>query len=172
MLEESEYPFSGFSEIEVSDFFGFEIRQGDSYRVMVEAVEELTPYLYVVVQGETLQIGLNPNYTYNIKTSAHRVEITLPDLNRVEITDFSNGSILNFNNLEDLEIRVSNFGSLSADIEANSVQVDIVDHGSLSLSGVVQEITGNVTELSKLDITKLNAQEVSVISDQLSEIKE
>ena len=89
VLVKMEYPLSGFSEIEVSDLFEVEIRQGEAYSVMVEAEETIAPYHDISVRGKTLHIGLNSNYTYNIESTRQRVVVTLPALTGVRVSDFS-----------------------------------------------------------------------------------
>jgi hypothetical protein len=172
VLVEREYPFSGFSEIEVSDLFVVEIRQGETFRVLVEAEDTITPYHDIFVEGKTLHIGLNPNFTYNIESTSQRVEVTLPHLTGVEVDDLSEVTIHAFRSSGNLQITVTDLSSLSANITSNSIEVDIREHSSLDLAGVVQEVSGSVEVMSELDLSMLNAQRVTVISDQFSEIKE
>ena len=137
---------SDFDQIEVSHMFDVDINQGDTVQVIVEIEESLEPYLEIVTQGRTLMIGLKPDNRYNLDDALHRVEVVLPNLIGVKITNFSDVIIHDF--------------------------FDISDQSSVKLAGNIQEITGKVEGLSTLDLSQVNAQVINVDSDQLSEVND
>lgn len=163
---------SDFDQIEVSHTFDVDINQGDTVQVIVEIEESLEPYLEIVTQGRKLMIGLKPDNRYNLDDALHRVEVVLPNLIGVKITNFSDVIIHDFFDLADVEIEVSGFGSVVAEIEAHAVRLDISDQSSVKLAGNIQEITGKVEGLSTLDLSQVNAQVINVDSDQLSEVND
>lgn len=163
---------SDFDQIEISHMFDVDINQGDTVQVIVEIEESLEPYLEIVTQGRTLMIGLKPDNRYNLDDALHRVEVVLPNLIGVKITNFSDVIIHDFFDLADVEIEVSGFGSVVAEIEAHAVRLDISDQSSVKLAGNIQEITGKVEGLSTLDLSQVNAQVINVDSDQLSEVND
>lgn len=163
---------SDFDQIEVSHMFDVDINQGDTVQVIVEIEESLEPYLEIVTQGRTLMIGLKPDNRYNLDDALHRVEVVLPNLIGVKITNFSDVIIHDFFDLADVEIEVSGYGSMVAEIEAHAVRLDISDQSSVKLAGNIQEITGKVEGLSTLDLSQVNAQVINVDSDQLSEVND
>lgn len=163
---------SDFDQIEISHMFDVDINQGDTVQVIVEIEESLEPYLEIVTQGRKLMIGLKPDNRYNLDDALHRVEVVLPNLIGVKITNFSDVIIHDFFDLADVEIEVSGFGSVVAEIEAHAVRLDISDQSSVKLAGNIQEITGKVEGLSTLDLSQVNAQVINVDSDQLSEVND
>lgn len=163
---------SDFDQIEISHMFDVDINQGDTVQVIVEIEESLEPYLEIVTQGRTLMIGLKPDNRYNLDDALHRVEVVLPNLIGVKITNFSDVIIHDFFDLANVEIEVSGFGSVVAEIEAHAVRLDISDQSSVKLAGNIQEITGKVEGLSTLDLSQVNAQVINVDSDQLSEVND
>ena len=165
-----EYPLSGFTEITVSDLFEVEIRQGETYRVMVEAEETIAPYHEIAVQGKTLHIGLNPNYTYNIESTRQRVEVTLPALSVVRVHDFSTVIMEDFETEESLLVSAMDFGKLSGSITAGEVEVDVTNHGELILSGSASQVLGEVMNFSSADLTDLEAVEVDIVTDSHSSL--
>lgn len=163
---------SDFDQIEISHMFDVDINQGDTVQVIVEIEESLEPYLEIVTQGRKLMIGLKPDNRYNLDDALHRVEVVLPNLIGVKITNFSDVIIHDFFDLANVEIEVSGFGSVVAEIEAHAVRLDISDQSSVKLAGNIQEITGKVEGLSTLDLSQVNAQVINVDSDQLSEVND
>jgi hypothetical protein len=167
-----ELPLSDFDEIEARHLFDVFIVQGDKFLVSVEAPESLEPYLEVVTKDKILKIGLKSEFEYNLENTSHRVNVTMPDLKGVDVTNLSDATIEGFFDLEDIKFKVSDLSTVSADIEADSAHVDISDNSNLTLTGVVHEVSGNIRDLSNLDVSQLIVQVVNVNSDQLSEIKE
>ena len=165
VLVESEYRLSGFSEIQVSDLFEAEIRQGESYRVVVKTDETLTPYLDVVVRGKTLHVGLKSNYTYNIEESSHRVEVTLPVLTRARISDFGTMDLKGLKADDSLKLEVRDFGELNGAIDAEDVQVEVSSHSELNLTGSASRVVGELTDMSSADLTGLKAGELDIDTD-------
>ena len=167
-LVESEYALGGFSEIAVSDFFKVRVRQGETYRVVVEAVEALTPYLDVRVEGRTLQIGLKSEYTYNLQDTSHSVEVTLPTLTRATVTDFAEVRLDGFTTEDALRLEVADFGSLEGSIDVGNLQVEVSNHGELKLTGAASQVAGQVTDHSDADLSGLEAAALSVDTDAYS----
>jgi hypothetical protein len=172
VLVKVEYPLSGFSEIEVSDFFEVQIRQGEAYRVMVEAEETIAPYHEFVVRGETLHIGLNPSFTYNIESTSQRVEVTLPTLTGVRVSSHSTVTLDGFETEESLQVVVTDFSTLRGSISAGVVEVEVTNHGELILSGSASQVVGAVTEFSDADLTGLRAADIDIDSDSFSTLEQ
>jgi len=168
VLVEIEYPLSGFTEIAVSDLFEVEIRQGEAYHVLVEAEETITPYHDITVRGKTLHIGLNSNYTYNIEGTRQRVEVTLPALTGVRVSDFSTVILEDFEAEEGLQVDVADFSTLSGSIIAGVVGVEVTNHSELTLRGSASQVRGEVTDFSDADLKDLDAPEVKIDTDSHS----
>jgi hypothetical protein len=144
-----ELDLSGFEQIEVGNMFEVEVFQGERFQVIVETEESLKPYLEIETRGKTLKIGLKSGVNYTFEDATQRVEVTLPELRRVEITTKSSVAIRDFNTFGDIEIKVSDFSSLSGDIKADGIRVDIDGHSSVILSGTTQEVSGNMNKVKK-----------------------
>jgi hypothetical protein len=167
-----ELELSGFEVIEVSHKFEVEIVQGENFRVVVETEESLIPYLEIVTQGKTLKIGLISEHEYYFENSTQRVEVTIPELTRLEITNKSSVSIQDFNTLGEIKIQVSDFSSLAGDLKADSVRVDINGHSSVNISGIAQEVTGNIAGQSTINLSTFDCQSITIVADQHSQVKE
>jgi hypothetical protein len=171
VIVKTEYQLSGFSEIEVGDFFDVEIRQGETYRVIVEADETITSYHDIVVRGKTLHIGLNPNYTYNIESARQRVEVTLPALTHIRISNHSTSTLEGFEAEEDMRVDVADFSTLSGSITAGVVEVEVTNHSDLTLRGSASQVVGEVTDFSSADLARLDTAEVELEVDGKSMLK-
>jgi hypothetical protein len=167
---EREYDLSGFSEIEVCDFLEAEIRQGETYRVTVEAEETLMPYVEVVVRGTTLHIGLRSGHTFNMENVTKRVEVTLPALTRVMAGNHSELRLAGFETEADLQLEVIDFGLLQGSVEARNLQVDVSNHSELILTGSASQVMGELTDFSDADLTGMEAAGVDIDTDTHSSL--
>jgi hypothetical protein len=167
-----ELELSGFEEIEVSHKFDVEIVQGENFRVVVETEESLIPYLEIVSRGKTLKIGLKSEYEYTFENATQRVEVTIPDLTRLESTNKSSVSIQDFNTLGEIKMQVSDFSSLAGNLQADSIQVEINRHSSVNISGIAQEVTGNIAGQSTINLSTFDCQSITIVADQHSQVKE
>lgn len=166
-----ELELSNFEQIGVSDMFKVEVFQGEEFKVVVELEETLIPYEEIVTRGKELRIGLKSGHRYQFQNAIPRVEVTLPELTRVEITGKSTVIIHDFEFSAELEFDLDDLSSLAGEIYADSIRVDIRGHSGVHLSGMADEVRGSVIGLSTLNLADFNAARVTVEADQLSEIR-
>ena len=167
---EREYALSGFSEVEVCDFFEAKVRQGDTYRVTVEAEETLLPYIEVLVRGKTLHVGLKSGYTFNIDNVTQRVALTLPTVACARVSNHSTLDLTYLQADDALTLEVNDFSELNGAITAERVQVEISNHSTLSLTGSASQVRGELTDFSDADLTGLEAGEVNIDTDTHSSL--
>ena len=171
-LVESKFPFSGFSKIEVNDFFTVEDRQGKTYRVTVEAEEAHTPYLDIFVRAKKLHIGLKSNHTYHFENASQRVEVTLPALTQAVVSNFSELRLVGMDIEDSMRLEVTDHSLLQGSVEAGNLIVEISDHSSLNLSGSASQVTGKVVNHGSADLSGLKAFKVDVDTDRFSTLSE
>jgi hypothetical protein len=170
-LERTEFDLSGFSAVEIRDFFECELRQGQAPRVVILAEPALKPYLDVAVRGNTLQVGLSAEHTYNLDKATQRVEVTLPALTGIHVRDFSTLDLAGFENQRALQIEVMDFSELRGSIDTAALQVTVSNHSSLSLDGIAAQVVGAVTSFSSADLVGLDAADVRIQVDASSSLK-
>ncbi len=75
-----EEALTGFERLDVRQGFIVDVRQGDSFSVLIRVDDNLVEHLQVVKQGSTLQIGLRPGRLYNIQDATLEADVTTPEL--------------------------------------------------------------------------------------------
>lgn len=75
-----EMDLRGFEKVAVSHSFQLDLRQADSFRVMVSVDEKLLPELRVAQEGDTLIIGLKPLPGLRLRNATLRAAVTMPVL--------------------------------------------------------------------------------------------
>lgn len=97
--------YSDFNEVEVGSAFDVEISRADSFLVNITIDKTLYEYLRIDQRGDTLRIGLKPNYTY--RDTTQQATITLPDLRRLQLSGASKGEVSGFSVTHSLDFDLS-----------------------------------------------------------------
>jgi hypothetical protein len=135
-----EEAITGFDKLDVSQGFQVDVRQGDTYSVVIRVDDNLVEHLQVVKEGSTLKIGLEPIRSYNLKNATLEADLTMPELTGLEL---SGGSHVSANGSgEDISIDAS--GGSGADLASFSVVNANVDAGGGSQVTVNASGTLNV----------------------------
>jgi hypothetical protein len=167
-----EYDVSGYDELEVAGFFETEVRRGEEYRLVIEAERALVPYLEVHVHGDRLTIGLKANVRFNFVDATQLVEVTLPALTHIIITNHSSMRLDGFKSEEDLEIEVNDFSSLHGSVVASNLTVKVSNHSVLNLSGSASLVVGEVIDFSSADLTGFKTDEMDIETDTHSTLSQ
>jgi hypothetical protein len=97
--------FSDFNKIEIGSAFDAEVVRSDTYLVRITIDKVLYEYLKIDQRGNTLRIGLKPNYTYTGTTQ--KAVIQLPDLHRLELSGASKAVVTDFSVTHSLDFELS-----------------------------------------------------------------
>ena len=179
-LSTNDYSYTDFTKIEVGHAFETEITRADSYLVRITLDDNLYDYLKIGTRGDTLYIGLKPNYTYTKATQ--QAVITLPDLQRLELSGASKADVSDFTASHSLDFELSGASRMDiSDIKAGDVsmefsgaskatgEIDMVD-GTFDLSGASSiELEGSADDIfidasgaSKVSLSDFTVVDVEV----------
>jgi hypothetical protein len=131
---------TGFDKVEVSNAFEVDIRQGDTFDVVIRVDDNLLDYLDVAKRGKTLKIGLKPGRIYNIRKVTMEADVTMPELTGLALSGASHGTITGFESERDLEVHVSGASMLRGDIEAGDARLDVSGASQVTLSGSAEDV--------------------------------
>ena len=161
--------YEDFERIEAGYGFEVEITRADTYKVNIIIDEVLVEYLNVKKSGGTVYIGLKSGYNYMKQT--RRAEITLPKLNRLELSGGSEGTISGFSTTNDMSFELSGASYLNIkNLKVSTVDLGI--SGGSEVVGTIEAKTGKfgLSGASKLEISG-SAPEISLEASGDSEVK-
>jgi hypothetical protein len=132
--------YSEFDKIEVGSAFDVEITRSDDYLVRITIDKVLYEYLRIDQRGNTLHIGLKPNYTYTGTTQ--QAVVHLPDLRRLELSGASRAVVTGFSVSHSLDFELSGASRLNLGpaIAGNS---NFKLSGASRANGIIQMDDGN-----------------------------
>jgi hypothetical protein len=129
-VEEKTFDYKDFTNIEISSAIEYEINESDSYSVKVTAHENILDRLDIHQSGKTLIIRLKPGHFTH---SNVRAAVTLPAINKLEVSGASRGNIEGFRSNQDFDMLVS--GASQADIDMESGDSEIEVTGASKIRG-------------------------------------
>lgn len=145
---EKTYSFKDFTNVEISDAVQYEVKQSDSYSVIVSTKENIVDHLDVYQSGNTLHIGFKFGFYSHDGTV---VMVTLPQLNKLEVSGSCQGKATGFDSTGDLEINVSGASAVDMKIKAGQTGIDI--SGASKITG---ELTSTDTQIKLEGASHLN----------------
>jgi hypothetical protein len=148
VTETRQFDFSGFTKVEISTAFDYEITRADTYSISVTASTDVFEHIQVVQDGQTLKIEKHSVGTlWTFGDVYLKAVITMPLLNGLSGSGATHGVVSNFSSSEDLDIIVSGASSVElVEIAAGVMYLDISGAsyvaGALKAEGIDLDISG------------------------------
>ena len=155
-----EMAFSDFTSIDISSAFEVEIIQSDTYSIIITAADNLFDNLKVRQQDDTLKIYMDPFYS-NI-TSTKKAKITLPELNKLNLSHKTSGTVNGFHSSDDFNLTLSTGSKLSGDLEAGISEFVISSGSSITLEGSADNITIDASSVSTANLEDFTVNNATV----------
>ena len=140
-------------------------------------------YLDVSKQGDTLRIGLKPNYSYDYNDITRKAAISLPDIEKLELSGASKANIgVGFNSTHAVDFKLSGASNLdistiktgntnfelsgaskaSGNIEMANGRFDLSGASSLELQGAATDIDIEASGASHFKLSDLSVVDAEV----------
>jgi hypothetical protein len=143
------YDIQDFSGVEISNSFEYTVRQSDTYSVVISTHENIIAYLDIFKSGNTLVVRLKPgSFTH----SDLKAVITLPDLQKIEVSGASKGTVSGFQSANNFELKVSGASQLDMDLETGPASLDISGASKVTGSLKARDTRMVVTGASRCEL--------------------
>ena len=175
-----DFDYSDFTRIEAGYAFEVNITKADSYLVRITVDDNLYEYLDVSKRGDTLHIGLKPNYNYGNITQ--KAAINLPDLRRLGLSGASKANIKGFSSSHsvdfdlsgasrtdisimrtgDTHFELSGASHVSGGIEMADGRFDLSGASSLELEGSANDVSIEASGASHVRLSDFSVVDAEV----------
>ena len=152
-LVTQEQSFTGFDKVSAGYSFQLDIRQGDTYRVVTRVDDNIAEYLKVEKDGKTLKIGLDPEYSYNIREATMEAELTMPELTGLDLSGSSDATVTGFASTKAFHADLSGSSTLRGDIEAGDASFDLSGSSDVTLTGSGGDVKIDASGSSVIDLS-------------------
>ena len=178
-----DFDYRDFTKVEAGYAFNVDISKADSYLVRITTDDNMYEYLDVSKQGDTLRIGLKPNYTYDYNDITRNAAITLPDLEKLELSGASKAEVgVGFSSTHAVDFKLSGASNLdissmktgntnfelsgaskaSGNIEMANGRFDLSGASSLELQGSAADIDIEASGASHFKLSDLSVVDVKI----------
>jgi hypothetical protein len=166
-----EMEFEDFEEVEVSDAFAVQIRQGDSYQVTIEVDDISDQYLRVTQHGDTLEIGLRPRFGIFFwhPNPVLRAEITMPAIEAITARDASTVEVNGFSSDQETRFEVADASSLEGEIDTGDTRLIAADASEIDLEGNRRDVEIEASDASEITLRGAG-QNVDISASDSSEV--
>jgi hypothetical protein len=130
-----EYDLTDFDQVDISHAFNVDVMQGESYSVIVSVDDNLVEHLNVVKQGNTLKIGLKPNFDYTVRNTTLNTEVAMPALTRIEASGASDVIANGFDSTNAFQVKLSGASTVVLTGSAGDLTVDVSGSSDADLAG-------------------------------------
>ncbi len=159
-VEEESRDISGFTGVHISSGIDVLLSEGDEFKVVVEADENLMDVIKTELKGGMLVVGTDH---VNIRQAkSKKVHVTLPSLEALKISSAGDCNGQTPFHCDDLRLDVSSAGDLLLEVEADRIDLDISSSGDVKLTGKANTFDVSLSSAGDLDAFDLVAEKVDV----------
>ncbi len=150
-----------FEKVSVSGFFDVILKEGKEGKIVVEAEENIVPYIITEVRGGKLKIKTKDRV--NISTRK-KILVTVCFDNIRSLSLGGSGSVLVKKKIQDEEVSFSlgGSGNIKALVEAEEVAASIGGSGTIELSGTTGKLKSSIGGSGGVEAYELKANTVKV----------
>jgi hypothetical protein len=145
---------SDFTIVDVGSGFNVEISNSSSFSVLVTADDNVMEYIEVSKSGDTLKAGIRWGTSFSSVTL--KIKITMPEINRIELSGGSQGKIEDFSSTNPFVIDLSGGSQLTGQGAAGNLTIDAsggskLHFASYSIQDAYIELSGGSEATINLD---------------------
>jgi hypothetical protein len=157
-----EEDLGGFDKLSASHSFQLQVSQGEAYRVVVRADDNIMDYIVVKKNGNTLEIGLDPKHNYGLHNVTLEAEVTMPALTEIGLSGSSDAIVSGFASTETFNADLSGSSSLRGDLEAGDASFQLSGSSSVVLTGSAGDAEIDASGSSDIDLSAFPVDDANV----------
>lgn len=140
-----------FTAIDVDDAFEVTIRQGSEHRVLISSDDNIIGRINTSTANGVLSVRMGNG---NFRNVTLRVEITAPELDRIEMSDAIRADLVDFDAANEMFISISDATKLDMSGSAPSLELDVNDASQIRGFGFTTgTCDARVRDASKVELT-------------------
>lgn len=153
---------SGFTGIDAAGSIDVEVKTGGSYSVVVEADDNLQPYIVVRKEGRNLVIKMKQGVNLMTKDNM-KVYVEMPELKSVDVAGSGNVTGQGLIETGDkIDIDVAGSGNVTLEVKTPAVSASTAGSGKTILKGQTKSFDGSIAGSGDIDAGDLKSEDASV----------
>ena len=150
-----------FKGVSAGGSFEVEVKTGTATEVVVEADDNVMPYIKTEVNGDVLRISTKNNI--NINNAHLKVFVTAPEITSLKSSGASDIKIKDgIKSERKISLDVSGAGNISGGVDAPEVYAEVSGAGGIQVSGRTRDYTARVSGSGNLKTSDLQTENTDV----------
>jgi hypothetical protein len=137
------FDLSDFTGIKAENGFQVEVTESDSFSVVAIVDDNVLEHIDVKKSGDTLI--LRPKWNRSFRSVTLSAKVTMPDIDKVELSGGAKVEINGFDSSNDLPIKLSGGSHLNGSTSAGDVNLSLSGGSHVTLSGSVNNLIANLS---------------------------
>ena len=150
-----------YTEVENVTSFDMILREGNVGNLLIEASDNLEPYIETSVQGDKLKIHLKEGFSYNVK---QKVTIYVPvnnNLKAIQLVGSGDVILERGLRLNHLKCSLVGSGDIDIDVEANALDLVLSGSGDLNAKGYCPTLNVSLAGSGDIKAQSIKSKNVS-----------
>ncbi|AFK03125.1 phage shock protein C, PspC [Emticicia oligotrophica DSM 17448] len=162
----------GFDKLNVAGAFVVTVRQGSSFEVIADSDDQdVLDDIDFDLRGNTLEIDHKDKFSFGRRNSTIRINITLPTLERLDVSGASTIKVLGFKDKNrDLAIELTGASKAAIDVEARKIEFDASGASKADLRGSAEKINVDVSGACQINATRMEIKQAKVEASGASHV--
>jgi hypothetical protein len=139
------------------------IKQSPSYNIDITTDDNILKYLDITETGNTLKIGLKSG---SISPTALRAEISIPELEGINLSDGSKAVITGFNSNRPFSVTLTDDSVLTGDIVSGDAGFGISDGSMVTLTGSGRDLMVRSSDGSEITLDEFPVNNADINIDE------
>jgi len=152
--------FEDFDKVDISSAFKASIHQGEEYNVTLRVGENIRDDVIVEKKGRTLEIGLQNHRSHC--DGPLEVEITMPDIQGVELSGASSAVLEGFSFKHDLALNLSGASQVEGLIETGNLKLNLSGASKVTMNGCGNNLLIHASGASKVRMADFSCNDASL----------
>jgi len=129
-----------FDSLEAGLHFSLSIRHGEESRITITSDDNFIDFIQVDQDGSRLTFGLKPGNAYNFYDVTLHVEVSMPDLAGLTLSQSSYALLTETFSAENFEVELSGSSVLEGTLQAVGTTFDLSGNSRVNLTGSAQNM--------------------------------
>jgi len=153
---------SNYDGVGVGGSFDVKLISGKEGKIIINAEENLIPYIITKVEGNTLKIKWEKGISIN---SHKRILVTVPIETISKVSLAGSGDVFTDNtviNSENLKVSLAGSGDIKLNVKTTSISASIAGSGDIDLNGITDNFKASIAGSGDVHAFKLQAKSANL----------
>jgi hypothetical protein len=153
-----EIDMTDFNRLDAGLHFNLTICQGKESKITVTSDDNFIDFIQIDQKGSALTFRLKPDYAYNFDNVTLQVEVSMPDLAGLSLSESSYALLKEAQSTENFDAKLSGSSILEGDLQAVAASFDLSGSTYVNLVGSVEHMQIDSCGNSVADLQRFTAE--------------